>query len=172
MPDIGDMLINLSQSYAGIWRLITSFSYVAGFIMFFRAIYNLKIYGELRTMMPSQASVKLPVTYMIVAAALLWLPSAVNVMMESTFGYTGPRQLLSHIAVDSIRGEQILRAVLGMVQIVGLIAFIRGWMILSQGAQQGSPQSFGKAITHMIGGIFALNIDGTWELLKGTFGIN
>jgi len=169
--DVAEMLVNLSSSYPNLWRLITSFAYVAGFLFIFRAMYHLKIYGELRTMMATQTGLKTPVMYIVVGAVFIYLPSAFDTMMQSTFGYTDVAPLLSYITVGSDAGQQILKAVLGMVQLVGLVAFVRGWILLSKAQEQGSHGGTGKGLTHIFGGLLAINIEGTWAMLAATLGL-
>ncbi len=60
------------------------------------------------------------------------------------------------------------------IQLVGFIAFVRGWFILSSiaspgGAQQGA---FGKGLIHIIGGIIAINFVPFMHALATTIGLN
>jgi intracellular multiplication protein IcmC len=62
--------------------------------------------------------------------------------------------------------------VLQLIQIVGLIAFIRGWLILVKTATGQQGGGIGKGITHIIGGVLALNIVGTQQVINASLGIS
>ena len=76
----------LKQLLPAIWRLVTAVAYVMGFGFAFKAIYSLKIYGEQRTMMSSQGSIKTPVAYLIAAVALMFSPTMYHDVLLTTFG--------------------------------------------------------------------------------------
>src|SRR5262249_25787557 len=69
------VLQNMAQSYPGLWRLATAFSYVMGFFLGVKAIYYMKIYGEARTMMSTHSSLKTPIVLLITSSALIFLPT-------------------------------------------------------------------------------------------------
>ncbi len=173
VQDSANMMVNLSRSYPQLQRLITGAAVLIGLGLTMRAIYYLKVYGEMRTMMASQGNLKVPLIYLMVAAALIYLPQTINDFMLSSFGTTQITPL--NYNVSSINGLslQATNAILGFVQIIGLISFVRGWMIVAKSAQ-GSAQgaSFGKGATHIIGGILAINIVGTKDALWATLGLS
>ena len=66
-----------------------------------------------------------------------------------------------------IKGNIILK----YLSLIGLIAFLRGWVILSKMGHSGSqPGRVGKGITHSGGGILLINIVQTTQILANTFG--
>ncbi len=166
--DVAQMLINLQRSYPGIIKLITSFSFVAGIALTLNALYKLKVYGEIRTMMGGQTDLKGPLLMLLVAGVFLFLPTAVDTIMMTTFGTTAFTPL-SYISKEAVGFEAGMEAVLGLVQIVGLIAFIRGWLMIMKSSQQGQG-GMGKGLIHVCGGIFAMNVSGTKEVIWSTFG--
>jgi len=168
-PDAGMMLQNLSRSYPDLWRLFTATAYVMGFLFGFKGVYALKAYGEARTMMSSNASLKGPITYLIVAVALIFSPQLYRDFLMTTFGSPDTTPLSWSSSTYGI-STQTMKAVLGLIQIVGLIAFIRGWLYISKSADQSGQGNFVKGLTHIIGGIMAINIVGVRNVLWGTFG--
>src|SRR3990167_4610251 len=64
--DITTFFQNLQASYVGIWRLITAFAYLSGGVFITIAIFQLKVYGEMRTMMTGHANIWKPLTYLLV----------------------------------------------------------------------------------------------------------
>jgi len=171
-PDVQQIMINLSQSFPPVWDMVVALSYLIGILFIARAIYALKIYGEQRTMASQGPSMKIPVTLFFVGAMLMYLPSSKSVVLMTIFGYSEP-QPLSYITSNPAWSAQATQVVLQLVQLLGLIAFVRGWVYLAQTQSHNPGQhTFGKAMTHIIGGILAINIEGTREVLLSTLGIS
>lgn len=169
-PTLQDMLINLSSNFPALYQLITAVSYLMGLAFLLRGVYQLKIYGDMRTMMSSQSNIKGALVTLIVGSCLLFLPSAFQSVLLTTFGTQTITPINWSTSTKNITPEA-MHAILGLVQLVGLIAFIRGFVYLTQSGNPGSQHSLGKAMTHIIGGLFAVNIQGTVNLLQNTFGV-
>ena len=169
MIDVQTALVNLSQSYPEIIKLVSVFAFVAGMMMILGGLYKLKIYGELRTMMASQTNLKEPLAVMCAGAMLIYLPTAFDTTMMTIFGHA-QFSPLSYITDMTPNWTQSFRAVLGLVQIIGMISFIRGWFLVSKSSQQGHQGGLGKGLTHIVGGIMAMNIAGVKAILWNTFG--
>lgn len=169
-PDLNTLFVNLSQSFTGIWYLVTAVAYVLGFLFVAKGVYALKVYGEMRTMTSNAGSFKTPATFMIVGAALIYLPNTVHTFMQSTFGYASPLDLTgAGGGVNQIATQ----AIFGFIQLVGVIAFIRGWIHIARaGDQHSQPGSFGRGLTHIIGGLLAINIVGARNVLFSTLGFS
>lgn len=173
VKDSANMLIALSSSYPGIRQFITGGAVLMGMAFAVRGIYYLKIYGDARTMMSSQSNLKVPVTYLLIAAVLLFLPSTFDVVMTTAFGTPNITPLSYNAKSMGSLSLQATNAILGFVQIMGLISFIRGWAIIAKAAQGGSQGvTTGKGLTHIIGGILAINIVGTKNALWATLGLS
>lgn len=165
------ILINISQSYPGLWRLATGGAYVLGFMMAFKAIYSLKVYGEARTMMSSQGNLKAPIIYLLVSAALIYMPAMYHSLLLTTFG-TASTSPIDYASSASGLSPAAMKAFYGLIQVSGLFAFIRGWIIISRSAEQGAQQNmFGKGLTHVLGGLLAINIIGTKDIIFSTLGL-
>jgi len=56
------------------------------------------------------------------------------------------------------------------IQIIGLVAFVRGWMMIAKSASQGGHQQggFGKGMMHVFGGVMAINIVSTLNVINET----
>ena len=170
--NVGEMLVNLSESYTPIFKMLTGGAYVMGFAFGMLAIYSLKEYGQARTMMSSNTSLKPAVIYMLVASVFLYMPSVVDILMQSTFGATTIPISYSETGSTDVVSADVQIAILRLVQLIGVIAFIRGWFILAQSAKQGTQSVVGRALTHIIGGILAINIIGTKNVIWATFGLS
>lgn len=175
-----DVLNNIAASLAPIERLITGGAYLIGLAFFFKAIYALKIYGEARTMQSSSTSIKEPVIYLIVGAIFVYFPTGLGIIMQTTFGYKNPLQYapvnsnndtLGYLfGSGSVIGESLTK----IIQVIGLFAFVRGWILVARSASQGQqPGGTGKGLIHVFGGILAVNIVETINIVNNTiFGTN
>jgi intracellular multiplication protein IcmC len=169
-PDAAMMVQNLSRSYPGLWRLFTAAAYLLGFMFGFKGVYALKAYGEARTMMSSNASLKGPMTYFMVSVALIFSPQVYHDFLFTTFGTPNTTPLSWSSSTYGMSTDTV-KALLGLIQIVGVIAFIRGWLYIAKTADGGGQgNNFGKGLTHIFGGIMAINIAGVRDVLWNTFG--
>ncbi len=167
--DALQMLINLSNSYPAITELIYATSYLMGLLFMIRAVYGLKVYGEQRSMMSTQTTLRGPITLIVVASILLWLPSGLHMMIMTAFGHEYVLQY--QVSPSNPLGQAGMYALIYLIQIVGLVSFIRGWVYLAQGSSGGQGQhTTGKALTHIIGGLLAINIVEFMNILWNSFG--
>lgn len=168
-PTLQTMLINASSQFPAIWKLVTAAAYLMGVAFILRGVYQLKVYGDLRTMMSTQTNLKQTLIVLIVGTVLMYIPTAFRSAMMSTFGTTVP-EAIPYQSQGDISGEA-MNAIMKFVQLIGIISFIRGWIYLTHASNPGGHSSFGKGITHIIGGLLAVNIEGTKEALQATTGV-
>lgn len=170
-----NVIMNIANSLAPVERLLTGGAYLMGVAFLFKAIYTLKVYGEARTMMASNSSIKEPVVYLIVSAVFIYFPTAFAVVMKSSFGYESvlAYQPVSspNSTIDALFGGDSLigRPLTMIIRIIGLVAFIRGWVLIARSAAQGQPPGgLGKGFVHVFGGTLAINIVGTLRVINLT----
>lgn len=72
-------------------------------------------------------------------------------------------------ASDLTRANQAMAAVLVLIQIIGFLAFLRGFLMLRALADGNSSVSSAAAFTHIIGGSLAFNISPMLAALQKTF---
>lgn len=171
LTDYEGALVQLSYSLPAVYKLVTGAAYIIGLAFAFKAIYSLKVYGEMRTMMASQTGLKEPLTYLVVAGILIYFPTGFALVMNTTFGYSSPLQYSQWPGGVAGSYQTSFGALLMLIQVIGVIAFVRGWMMLARGTGQGSaPGSFGKGMTHIIAGVLAMNVVGTAQVVQNTLG--
>ncbi|HBD9254156.1 TPA: type IVB secretion system protein IcmC/DotE [Legionella pneumophila] len=171
-----NILANIANQLEPVQRLITGGAYLIGCAFIFKAIYSLKVYGEARTMMSSNTSIKEPVMYLMVGALLIYFPSLVSSVMQTTFGYSNPLAYSGGVSSgsDTISalfgsGSLVGRPLVMIIRVIGLIAFVRGWVLIARSASQGQPPGgTGKGLIHVFGGILAINIVGTVDMINNT----
>lgn len=162
---------NLGGSLDSIEKLLTATTYILGLFFAFKAIYAFKVYGEQRTMMSSNSSIKEPILNFIVAAGLLYFPSMVDVFLMTTFGSTN---ILSYDQLNSNVSDYFSvanggQALIQFLQVIGIIAFIRGWLLLARSASHGQqPGGMGKGVIHICGGVLMVNIVETINIFYNT----
>jgi len=175
ISDQVNILANIAASMHSVQILITSATYLMGLGFGVKALMSLKELGESRSMMSGKASLKEPLMYFLVSSLFIYLPTAFSVFMNSTFGYSNVLAYApinsSNSALDMLfgQGSSVGPALSIIIQTIGLIAFIRGWVLVAKSASQGQPPGgTGKGLTHVFGGILAMNIVGTLQIINNT----
>lgn len=175
LQNSAEILTNIAKTLAPVDRLITGAAYIIGISFAFKAIHTLKEYGESRTMMSGSRNMKEPVIYFMVSAILIYLPTAFKIILTTSFGYG---TVLAYGPISS--GDSAIETLFGagsviggpltmIIQTIGLVAFVRGWILIARSASQGQqPGGMGKGLMHIFGGILAMNIVGTLEILDNT----
>ena len=157
LPNIADMLVKFSETMPELMRLTTAIAYVLGFFFVLKGVMALKTYGESRTQMSTQHELKEPLIYLFVGALLIYLPTSVQAGLSTFWSNPTP-----YAYIDEGGSEpwaDLIKACYMIIQLIGTISFIRGLILLAStgghGAQHGT---FGKAMAHIIAGIFCINI--------------
>ncbi len=171
-----DVLNNLAQSLAPVERLISGAAYLMGLSFAIKALLTLKSHAENRSQSAGMSSIKEPLVYFFVAAMLIYFPTGFEILMNTTFGYSNVlayAPVNSHSPVlDTLFGsDSMFGSSLAMViQTIGLVAFVRGWVLIAKGASAHSQSQggTGKGLMHIFGGILAMNIVGTLQIINNT----
>jgi intracellular multiplication protein IcmC len=170
-----DILTNIAASMQSVEQLVSAVAYLIGMAFAMKAVYSLKVYGEARTMMASNSSIKEPLVYFLVAGMLIYLPTGFQVLMNSSFGYSNVLAYApinsNNSTLDMLFGQDsaVGESLAIIIQTVGLIAFVRGWVLIARSAAQGQPPGgTGKGMMHVFGGILAMNIVGTLQMINNT----
>lgn len=173
--NLGDVTItgtiqNLANNMPYLMKLVTAIAYVLGMFMSVKAILDLKHVGESKSMYSSrESSITSPLICLSIGAALLYLPTSVSVGL-STF-WTNPIPI-SYLYEHS---DWILlfKSCFLIIQFIGAISFVRGLMILAKlGSSHSQPGIFPKGLTHIIGGLFCINIFQLVQVVLISLGIS
>jgi intracellular multiplication protein IcmC len=156
IPDLATMITNLSKAIPNLMQFVTALAYVMGMYFVVEGIIKLKKYGESRAGMSGEGNLKGPMMYLGVGAALMFLPSSVQVGMSTFWENPTP---YAYVTDTLDPWSMLIQNIFLIIQLIGTIAFIRGLIILSHVGGQGSqPGAFGKAMAHIIGGVLCINI--------------
>lgn len=169
------IMSNLSVSIGDLSGFIVSLFYLAGVGIAMGAVLRLKKLGVRSAMMQSDGGVVGPFVQLMIGAALVYSPSLLAVMNETFWGSPEFESVLSWS--NSYQGSQIvavIRPLVGIIQLIGSIAFLRGWLILARISNGGSqqPGQVSKGVIHIIGGVLAMNITRTVSVFMNTFGLS
>lgn len=150
-----DMVKNIAATVPELMLFVTAFSYVMGFFLVFNGMMHLKKFAEQRTMMSGDHKWSVPLLSLFAGAALIYLPSAVQSGM-TTF-WLDPKPY----AYDLNNGEEwntFISACFQIIQLVGVIAFIRGLLVVTHLGGHGGQATFGKALALMVSGVFCIDM--------------
>ena len=171
------ILDNLTPSLLQLEKLVTGSAYLIGVMFLIKGIMALKHAGEGKSNASQGHLMKEPILYLTSGAMLIYFPSAMDMILQTVYGSD---EILSYNALES--GNPIVDALFGssglfggslviFIQLIGLIAFVKGWVMLAKSAnQQGGGQQggIGKAGMHIFGGILAINIVQTINIINNT----
>lgn len=168
-------LVNLSNAFGSIQDLIAALSYVMGVYFIVRGIMMYRIFANQTLSSANRGEIAGPMVFLIIGAILVYFPSTLKGSLQTVFGTSEVGQPSEIIAYQALAGaekwQDIADVVIKYMKIIGLIAFVRGWVILSKMGHSGSqPGSVGKGIIHVIGGILLINLVDTFNILATTFG--
>ena len=168
--DISQTLVNLKSSTLGaVWTMLIALSQVIAIGYAFLAIMKLKKFGQNSQMTASHPSLMGPIIHLFIAAALFFIPLTLDTIINTMWGYNYSG-VKSYLSTSSSTWDALIQPIIIMIRIIGLIAFIRGWIILGRAASEGAqPGTVGKALTHIVGGVLGINIVGTISILQSTF---
>ena len=163
VPNAAEMIINIAQTVPQLMYFTTALAYVFGFWFVFHGIMLLKKYGMQRTQMSGDANLAPPLLSIFVGAALIYLPSSIQSGMATFWTNPNPYQYESKTSEE---WDTFVSACFMIIQLVGVIAFMRGLMMLTKLGQGGQQSSFGRAAAHIVGGIFCIDM---YDFLKAVF---
>ncbi|MDA8561921.1 hypothetical protein N9L02_02270 [Gammaproteobacteria bacterium] len=169
-PSVDEMIKSFAESVPQIMSFVTALGYVLGIWFVFHGIILLKKYGMQRTQMSGDASMTPSLLSIFVGAALIYLPSSVRSGLQ-TF-WTDPNPYGYNVDAEN-EWVDFYQACFMIIQLIGVIAFIRGLVMVTKlGAQGGGQQGgFGRAMAHIVGGIFCINMYGFLQAVFNTFGL-
>ena len=168
--DVSTMLLNFSQAVPNLMQMVTAFAYVLGFFFIIRGVIELKQFGESRSMMSQEHSLAKPLMTITVGALLLYLPSSVQTGLSTFWTTPSPYGYVSSSSSDS--WSAVTNAAFMVIQLIGVIAFIKGLVMLTHlHGHGGQPGGFSKAMAHIVAGILCINLYQFLQTVFDTLGI-
>lgn len=159
------------QNIGEIANILNVVAIIIGIGLFLGGLFQLKRYGEMRTMMSQQMSIWAPLSMILAGCFLLILPYTITTLLRAFWG-PGQTLPLAYHATGSHNIETYIPVVLAFVRLVGVGAIIRGCVLFSRaGHQGGQPGTTGKAVMHLFGGILCVHVLGTVDLVRYIFDV-
>lgn len=183
--DIQAVLANLGRVIVPLTAMILTISFAGGIYMIFHALTMFKKFGNM-SMQAQPGELAGPMMQLLVGAVLIYLPTSSDILMSSLFGTSnslfgdgsinyqnlGSGSSLLGYATGGNFSQQwaaLANTLVLYIQFLGLLSFVKGWFILSKSVGQGSqPDMKAKGITHVIGGIIAMNFVGAVNIIMNT----
>jgi hypothetical protein len=172
-PGLDTMLINFVNNVRGpLLKIILVIAFLVGIYLVLTAVLRLaKNNGRDG---PAGALGSGTIGRLVIGAILISFSTAVDAFTMSLFGgttvqFTGLDPSLGLGSIDKFNNA--IKAALMFFQILGFIAFMRGFLMLRALADGAQGASMAAAFTHIFGGALAFNISPTLKALQGSFGI-
>jgi len=160
MIDLIGILTNLRASLGPIQKMVSGFAYILGLGMVVASLMKFrKIAGSGHQQ--SSEHVFVPVTYLVIGAGLLFLPSSLSVLSSTVFGSDS---VLAYAGSNEATVQSVMTV---FIQTVGMLWFVRGSVLLAHASEPGVKHG-SKGLTFIIAGIFAINFESTFEVLDYT----
>jgi intracellular multiplication protein IcmC len=151
-------------------NLLFGLTYLIGLGIIFSSLMQLKKFGQRSAMMQSQASLLGPICRLFLGVIVMYLHEFLNIVYQTTWGENVGDVLDLQSKTTDTGIDSIVKPMAGFIQFIGLIAVIRGFMVLQRTASESGnqPGQLSKGFTHIVGGVFAINILGLVHLIEGS----
>ncbi len=129
---------------------------------------------------PKVAGPHIIVVNLLIGAALVSIGEMLPTMTTTLFGDSAVHSMKNFslrwseivpTGTDTTAANKTIQAVLGFVQIIGAISFLRGWLIVRRAVEGAGQATVPQGITHILGGTAAINIDRVITVFNNTFGL-
>jgi intracellular multiplication protein IcmC len=169
------MVVNFMTNIAGPAQSVLSlFCYIAGFMLLMVGINRLT--KRLDDGPRGPAGMGTLMTF-VAASALFAIPGSMGAMVFSLFGDNADTSTVAILgpnivdAASAPRIQAVIESVMVFIAIVGMIAFIRGWLVLKAFADGQQSATIAQGLTFLFGGALAINLGELVEILQTTLGL-
>lgn len=161
--DLIVMFSNLSKSLPSVQYFLGGVSYVFGIIFCLSALTKAK---EIFNEGGDNGKYIVPSAYLLTGIALLYLPTSIDAFSTTLFGTQD-----NILAYSQNNQYDIYSSMIILIQTIGFVWFIRGCILLGhasqpQHGQEGSKGLGPKGLLFIVGGLFAINIYSTVNMLN------
>jgi intracellular multiplication protein IcmC len=144
-------------------------------MIFVKGVMMYKVFATQTFSSAQKGELMAPLVHLAIGAILIYLPSTQQTSLQTVFGTTSMGAASDLFAYQSFSSvaywQDISEVVVSYTKLVGYIAFIRGWIILSRMGHSGNqPGTVGKGIIHVVGGILLVNVVDTFNIIACTMG--
>lgn len=167
---IVDLVSNIAQPMSNI---VMGFAYFAGAV--------LTVVGIVRLTKSAQEGPRGPsglgtMATFVTAAMLLSASQVLGAFTVTIFGGNPKMFVYADIfglpGVPTDQAENVIRAILGFMAIVGMISFVRGLFVLRGFAEGNSQMTLMGGLSHIIAGVIAVNLGQFINMVETTLGVS
>jgi hypothetical protein len=168
------LMLNLVYNIKGpMVYMLSTIAILAGVFLIIRGLVKASRFGtDQRT-----HSIPIIITNIVIGTVLFSLGTSMDSVLTSVFGgdsIEGSGNLMNTILADFDADvapfQRAVYAALTFFQLIGMIAFIRGWLILKNSVEGQGQATVAQGLTHIIGGVLCVNIYRFLEVMDTTFG--
>ena len=168
---------HLDHSLNKVLPSLIALCYLLGLFFILKALYMLKKLGYKTAFMHAGSSMLGPAALIMIGTILMYTPEFLKIMLLSLYGKSEVTSIVEWKATHQSTGgvdswESSIIPLVGIIQVIGLFAFIRGWVLVMKATGENAPPgNLSKGIMHVVGGVLAINITGTIDLVNQSLGL-
>ena len=192
--DVQDILQNLQKVINPALGMLMGVSFIIGVIFILRGLLSLRSFSLPMNQATRPGELSGPLLDLLIGTVMVYIPTSTDVLTNTFFGAglpsmfpnSGGGAFVPRIenlgqASDQVMGyapqslesqwATLVDTVVYFMEFIGFLAFMRGWIILSQaGHHSGQPGNISRGLVHIVGGILAINFLPLVNAISNTIG--
>ncbi len=167
VPTLDTMFTSFTASSKALTTLVKYTSYIIGLFLIISGVFKFSQLGSNPQMSP-----KVPITMFLAGTGVFALTGTINIVQETMAMGSGPGDMLATAGGSGSLAAMTAAGITGVlyfIRLLGYVAFVRGWLFINQ-AGQGKEGVLSRGLTHLFGGVAAINIQLTAQILAKSFG--
>lgn len=164
---------NIEASMEKVYPAMVNACYICGYFLIAKAIFKLKKLGHKTAFMGSSGNLIGPIALILLGVILINTPAFIKLLVQTMYN----NKIQSTISWSNQQSGQeswfaSIIPIISLVQVIGIFAFLRGVIILTKACNENAqPGNIPKGLMHILGGVMAINITGTIDLINSTLGL-
>ena len=173
---LDQMMTNFVKNiYAPAFNMLGALAFVIGIFFIIKGMLR----GAKVGTDPRAGAPHVIITYLVIGTILASAAPMLSTMLQSLFGSPAPDNVKTadilawantQTGADMTAANNAMQAVLAWVQVIGAIAFIRGFLVMKNAVEGSGQATIAQGLTHIIGGVMAINIVSSLQMFDKTFG--
>lgn len=167
---LDQMFANFGTASVALMNLVRWSALPIGLFISGLALIKVKEWNESNGRVP----LKTPLILAAVGAALISFPLTTSIVTETmSLGVTTGASLSRVPPTGGAPGvAEAMKGILLFIKLVGHLSFLKGFLLLKGMAEGAQGMTIGRALTHIIAGAAAINIDSAAEAVANSVGLN
>jgi len=170
VPDIDTMMTYLTQSLDNVIFMLVAIAYVLGIFFIFSGVHHFKKAGEAQAQSYGKA-VSGPLLKLVIGSSLMFLPTVIEVARWTLWDAGHEDPIFKYQPAPGDIWQPVINAVILLLKTLGFVSLIRGFVVLNHiSLQSMQPQTAGKALTFIVGGLLCINVVAITKIIGNTLG--